>query len=127
MASVADLQKAVEQYRVKPENAASLADGRVIDVSGTNGEVFISIGSKQRVQPGMTFDVYDSPAAITINPTTGENTLALGGQLTGSPSDSITLVVVDSDGHIYFATVIQREPGKPVAQSYVFDIDATCP
>ena len=69
---VADLQKAVEQYRVKPENAASLADGRVIDVSGTNGEVFISIGSKQRVQPGMTFDVYDSPSAIQFNPSSGE-------------------------------------------------------
>jgi len=69
---VADLQKAVEQYRVKPENAASLADGRVIDVSGTNGEVFISIGSKQRVQPGMTFDVYDSASAIQYNPTTGD-------------------------------------------------------
>ena len=69
---VADLQKAVEQFRVKPENAASLADGRVIDVSGTNGEVFISIGSKQRVQPGMTFDVYDSASAIQYNPTSGD-------------------------------------------------------
>lgn len=69
---VAELQKTVDQYRIKPENAASLADGRVIDVSGQNGEVFLSIGSKQRVQPGMTFDVYDSASAIQYNPTTGE-------------------------------------------------------
>ena len=69
---VADLQKAVDQYRVKPENAATLADGRVIDVAGQNGEVFISIGSKQRVQPGMTFDVYDSASAIQYSPTTGD-------------------------------------------------------
>jgi hypothetical protein len=69
---VDDLQKAVDQYRVKPENAATLADGRVIDVAGQNGEVFISIGSKQRVQPGMTFDVYDSVSAIQYSPTTGD-------------------------------------------------------
>ena len=66
------LQKTVDQYRVKPENAASLADGRVIDVIGQNSEIFISIGSKQRVQPGMTFDVYDSANAIQYNPTTGD-------------------------------------------------------
>ena len=69
---VAEMQKVVDQYRIKPENAASLADGRVIDVAGQNGEVFISIGSKQRVQPGMTFDVYDSASSIQYNPTTGE-------------------------------------------------------
>jgi hypothetical protein len=69
---VDDLQKAVDQYRVKPENAATLADGRVIDVAGQNGEVFISIGAKQRVQPGMTFDVYDSVSAIQYSPTTGD-------------------------------------------------------
>ena len=69
---VDDLQKAVDQYRVKPENAATLADGRVIDVAGQNGEVFISIGSKQRVQPGMTFDVYDSASAIQYSPTSGD-------------------------------------------------------
>ena len=66
------LQKTVDQYRIKPENAASLADGRVIDVTGQNGEIFISIGSKQRVQPGMTFDVYDSASAIQYNPSTGD-------------------------------------------------------
>ena len=69
---VSELQKSVDQYRVKPENAAQLADGRIIDSAGQDGEVFISIGAKQRVQPGMTFDVYDSVQAIQYNPTTGE-------------------------------------------------------
>lgn len=67
------------------------------------------------------------PITVFINPTSGENTLALGGQLTGSPSDSLTLVVVDTDGHIYFATVIQRNPGKPLDHTYTFAIDRTCP
>ncbi len=69
---VGELEKTVDQYRIKPENAASLADGRIIDVGSQNGEVFLSIGSKQRVQPGMTFDVYDSPASIQFNPSSGE-------------------------------------------------------
>lgn len=69
---VADLQKTVDQYRVKPANAAALADGRVIDVGGQDGEVFLSIGSKQRVQPGMIFDVYDDANSIQYNPTSGE-------------------------------------------------------
>jgi hypothetical protein len=69
---VAELQKSVDQYRVKPANAAALADGRVIDVSGTDGQIFISIGAKQRVQPGMIFDVYDDANSIQFNPTNGE-------------------------------------------------------
>jgi len=70
--SLEDLQSSVEKYKVRSENPATLVDGRVIDVSDAEGQVFVSIGSKQRVQPGMTFDVYDSPASITINPTTGD-------------------------------------------------------
>ena len=67
------------------------------------------------------------PITVFINPTSGSNELALGGQLTGSPSDTLTFVVVDTTGHIYFATVIERNPGKPVDHTYTFEIDATCP
>jgi FtsZ-binding cell division protein ZapB len=69
---VADLQESVDQYRIKPANAASLVDGRIIDVADEDGRVFVSIGSRQRVQPGMVFDVYDSPASIQYNPSTSE-------------------------------------------------------
>jgi FtsZ-binding cell division protein ZapB len=68
---VGELQQSVDQYRIKPENAASLADGRIIDVVSQDGEVFVSIGAKQRVQPGMTFDVYDSASAIQFDPGSG--------------------------------------------------------
>ncbi len=71
-ARVAKLQDAVDQYRIKPANAASLVDGRIIDVADEDGQVFVSIGSRQRVQPGMVFDVYDSPASIQYNPSTSE-------------------------------------------------------
>jgi hypothetical protein len=69
---IESLQEAVDKNRAKPENPAALVDGRVIDVSDADGQVFVSIGSKQRVQPGMTFDVYDSPTSIQANPTTGD-------------------------------------------------------
>ncbi len=69
---VAELQQSVDQYRIKPANAASLVDGRIIDVADADGQVFVSIGARQRVQPGMVFDVYDSPASIQYNPTTTE-------------------------------------------------------
>lgn len=65
--------------------------------------------------------------AVFINPTSGDNTLELGGKLTGSPSDTLTLVVIDTEGRIYFAVVIAREPGKPADQTYTFTVDATCP
>jgi hypothetical protein len=71
-ARVAKLQDTVDQYRIKPANAASLVDGRIIDVADQDGQVFVSIGSRQRVQPGMVFDVYDGPASIQYNPSTSE-------------------------------------------------------
>jgi hypothetical protein len=67
------------------------------------------------------------PITVAINPTNGENTLALGGQLSGSPRDSLTLVVMDSANTLYFATVIVREPGPPRDRSFTFTIDAVCP
>ncbi len=69
----------------------------------------------------------DDAIYVTINPTQGENTLALGGQLTGSPSDTLTLFITDGSGVVYFATVITREPGKPNDRTYTFTIDVTCP
>ena len=68
---LADLQKVVDQVRTKPENAAKLVDGRVIDVGGPDGEIFISLGTKNRLQPGMIFDVYDDVAAIQYDPASG--------------------------------------------------------
>jgi hypothetical protein len=71
-ARVAKLQESVDQYRIKPANAASLVDGTIVDVADQDGQVFVSIGSRQRVQPGMVFDVYDSAASIKYNPSTSE-------------------------------------------------------
>lgn len=67
---LAEMQGVVDQVRAKPENAAKLVDGRVIDVGGPDGELYISLGSKDRLQPGMIFDVYDDAASIQYDPST---------------------------------------------------------
>ncbi len=65
---LSEMQGVMDKVRAKPENAAQLVDGRVIDVGGADGEVFISLGSKNRLQPGMLFDVYDDANSIQYDP-----------------------------------------------------------
>lgn len=63
-----EMQTVMDSVRAKPQNAAELVDGRVIDVGGADGEVFISVGAKNRIQPGMLFDVYDDATSIQYDP-----------------------------------------------------------
>ena len=67
-----ELRKVVEAIRVRPKNPAELVDGRVVDVLGSSGQVFIDLGRHDRIRPGMTFRVYDDANQIQIDPTTGE-------------------------------------------------------
>ncbi len=70
-ARVQELQKQVDQVRIKPADPALLVDGRVIDLSQTaKDQVFISLGNKDRVRAGMTFEVYPDPSAILYDPKT---------------------------------------------------------
>jgi hypothetical protein len=107
---LAELEKTADQYRMKPVNAASLADGRVIDVGGPEGEIYLSIGSKQRVQPGMTFEVYDSVNAIKFDSATNE--LAPGKArvviLKTSENTSTAKIVPDAAGDRAAAKRLQK-------------------
>ena len=68
------LQKIVDEFRVKARNPAELVDGRIIDVIDSSDQVFIDIGSEDRVVPGMTFEVYDNATSIRVDPNTrGQN------------------------------------------------------
>jgi len=70
-ARVQELQKQVDQFRIKPTDPALLVDGRVIDVSQTaKDQIFISLGNKDRVRAGMTFEVYPDSSAILYDPKT---------------------------------------------------------
>lgn len=70
----AELGRKLSAFTVKAPNPATLVDGRVIDVNGAEGAVFIDIGREDRVQPGMTFEVYESPDSIQIDDRTGAST-----------------------------------------------------
>ncbi|MGA1056324.1 MAG: hypothetical protein ACO3Y3_01360 [Phycisphaerales bacterium] len=68
----AELDRKVNEVRPKSQNPAELVDGRIIDVVGADRQVFIDLGRKDRLQPGITFEVYDDGSAIQIDPATGE-------------------------------------------------------
>jgi len=66
------------------------------------------------------------PVIVPLNPVQGDNTLALSGKLTGSPSDALTLVVQDTTGRLWFYVVIVRQPGAPTSNSHTLVIDVDC-
>ena len=67
-----ELRKVVDAIRIRPKNPAELVDGRVIDVLGSSGQVFIDLGRQDRIRPGMTFEVYDEPGQIRVDSNTGD-------------------------------------------------------
>ena len=67
-----ELRKVVDAIRIRPKNPAELVDGRIIDVLGSSGQVFIDLGRQDRIRPGMTFEVYDEPGQIRVDPNTGD-------------------------------------------------------
>ncbi len=64
------LQKQLEQFRIKPRDPALLVDGRIVDLGVSDNQVYISLGSKNHVRPGMTFEVYPDSSAILYDPKT---------------------------------------------------------
>ena len=67
-----ELRKVVDSIRVSPRNPAELVDGRVVDVLGSSGQVFINLGRNDRVRPGMTFRVYEDAGKIRLDERTGQ-------------------------------------------------------
>jgi hypothetical protein len=65
------LMKKLEAIELKPANPAELVDGRVIAIEGSGDQVFINIGQKDRVVPGMTFEIFDDANAIAASEKTG--------------------------------------------------------
>jgi hypothetical protein len=99
------LVKKLEAMELKPQNAAELVDGRVIAIEGTDDQVFIDIGKRDRVVPGMTFEVFDDANAIAASDKTGR----------GKASIQI-LRVADSTST---AKIIRQSTGRPVVKDDV--------
>jgi hypothetical protein len=69
---VQEFERRANETRVRGQNPSMLVDGKIIDAPGTNDEVFIDRGRKDRIVNGMTFEVYSEPSQIRLHPQTGE-------------------------------------------------------
>ncbi|MFO0872639.1 MAG: hypothetical protein U0575_01525 [Phycisphaerales bacterium] len=104
---VRQLQQVVDAIRVKPKNAAELVDGRIVDLGGDD-QVFINIGSKDRVVLGMTFEVYDDENSIQVDPRTGQ-------ELRGKGS----IQVVKVGDNTSTARITRSTTGRPIVKNNV--------
>jgi hypothetical protein len=66
------------------------------------------------------------PLRAPVNPAPGVNSLDLGGQLTGSPNDTLSLFIVSDDGRVWFETLFVRGSGPPRTYGAQFVIDVLC-
>ena len=105
---IEDLRKKTENYRIKPQSPAELVDGRVINVPGSGGQIFLNLGRKDRVVPGMTFEVYEDAAAIRPDPRTNE-------YVRGKASIEVIRVGADTST----ARIVREIPGRPVVKDDV--------
>ncbi len=71
---VTELQKQLDAFRITPKDPSLLVDGTIIDLAATKDQLFISLGTKDRVRPGMTFEVYSDATAIMYDPKTDRQT-----------------------------------------------------
>ncbi len=68
---VSALQSKVELASGRATNPSDLVDATVAGIDPTSGNVFISIGSQNRVTPGMTFEVFDNASSIVASAENG--------------------------------------------------------
>jgi hypothetical protein len=105
---VEDLQERLSEERIRAQDPSTLVDGRIIEIAGTDGQVFIDRGRQHRIVLGMTFEVYDDAASIRVDQRTGE--LARG-------KASIQIVRVGEETST--ARLTRSVPGRPVVRNDV--------
>jgi len=96
-------QRKLSQFETGLQNPALLVDGRVIEVNGSDGQIFIDLGKQQRLQAGTTFEVFENPEQIRSSGEQG---------LRGKASIQIMRV-----GDLTStARIIRASPGRPVVK-----------
>ncbi len=105
---VGELQRQLDQFRIKPSDPSLLVDGRIVDLAATKDQVYISLGNKDRVRPGMTFEVYSDASAILYNPQSDHQTPGYA---------SIEIIKVGDTTST--ARVTRKKQGKSVSQGDV--------
>ena len=100
---LAQAQEKLSQFEPGLQNPALLVDGHVIEVNGSEGQIFVDLGKQQRLQAGTTFEVFETPEQIRSGGEQG---------LRGKASIQIMRV-----GDLTStARVIRATPGKPVVR-----------
>jgi archaellum component FlaC len=61
---VEDLEQRINKTRIKPHDPATLVDGSIIDIAGSNDQVYINRGRQDQIVLGMTFEIYGDAAQI---------------------------------------------------------------
>lgn len=107
MDRVSDLQGRISADRIRAQDPAMLADGRIIDVAAGN-TVYIDRGRQHRMVLGMTFEVYEDAGTIRVDDQTGQ--LRRG-------KASIQVVRVGESTST--AQIIRTVPGRPVVRDDV--------
>ena len=107
-ARVGELQKQVDQFRIRPSDPSLLVDGTIVDLSTVKDQVYVSLGSKDRVRPGMTFEVYPDSSAILYDPVTDRQTPGLA---------SIELIKIGDTTST--ARVTRKKQGKSISRGDV--------
>lgn len=92
-------------------------DGRIVSMGSGPNEVYISLGRDDRVQRGMTFEIFDSDELVKL---TGYNNLR----------GKATIEVVDVNDAASLARIVRSERGRGVAEgdaivNLVYDPQAT--
>ena len=64
--AIVELRAKIDSGRMSAVDPAILVDGTVLEVS-TGDEVFIDRGFQDRIELGMTFEIYDSPSQLRVD------------------------------------------------------------
>jgi len=99
-------EKKLSEFEVKPEDPSSLVDGHVIEIGGPDATVYLDIGRKHRVVPGMTFEVFTTADQVQNNKQ---------GKLRGKASVQVLRVTEDTST----ARVTRSSANQPINRNDV--------
>lgn len=106
--TIKKLQEQLRGKSFKPGDEFALVDGEVIGVDTASGQYFLSLGAKDRVTLGMTFEVYPDAGTIRPDEVTGEY-----------PAGKATLEIIRIEDASSVARVVREKRGNPIVRGDV--------
>lgn len=86
----------------------ALVDGQIIGINSADGTVVLSVGRKQKVVLGMTFEAFADGNSIKVDETTGQY-----------PRGKASLEVIKVDHDSAVARVLREQKGNPIVRGDV--------